>query len=76
MKRTPWFTGLEYPVREGVYERKLFNYHQREPLIVYSYWDGQQWYVGGCSPDEAMILAEECGPTMTLYREWRGLEET
>lgn len=73
MKRTPWFGALECPVREGVYERKLYNYHDGKELIVYSYWDGKQWYVGGYTPDEAMLLAEKCGPTMTLYRDWRGL---
>lgn len=73
LPRTPWFGGLQYPVREGVYERKLHNYHNREQLIVYAYWDGKQWYVGGYTPEEAMILAEKYGPTMTLHREWRGL---
>lgn len=73
MKRTPWFGALECPVREGVYERKLYDYHQREPLVVYAYWDGKQWYVGTYSPEDAMAMAEKYGPTMTLYREWRGL---
>lgn len=73
LPRTPWFGGLEHPVREGVYERKLYDYHQREPLVVYAYWDGTQWYVGGYTPEEAMLLAEKYGPTMTLHREWRGL---
>lgn len=72
MKRTPWFSGFEYPVRKGVYERRLYNYHNGEELIVYSYWDNQ-WYVGGYTPDEAMILAKKYGPTMTWHREWRGL---
>lgn len=73
MTRTPWFNGLEHPVREGVYERKLWDYHQREPLVVYAYWDGRQWYVGAYTPDEAMSMAQKCGPTMTLHRQWRGL---
>lgn len=73
MTRTPWFGGLEYPVREGVYERKLWDYHQCEPLVVYSYWDGKQWYVGGYTPEDAMQMAEKYGPTMTLIRDWRGL---
>jgi|SanBayMetagenome_1026888.scaffolds.fasta_scaffold03401_2 hypothetical protein len=72
LPRTPWFGGFECPVREGVYERKLYNYHIGEELIVYSYWDGTQWYIGAYSPDDAMRVAE-LGPTMTLYREWRGL---
>ncbi len=72
MKRTPWFGALECPVREGVYERKLYNHHNGDELIVYSYWDGKQWYIGTYSPDDAMRVAE-LGPTMTLYREWRGL---
>lgn len=73
MKRTPWFGGMDTPVRPGVYERRLYNYHQGEELVVYSYWDGQQWYVGTYSPEDAMAMAEKYGPTMTLYREWRGL---
>lgn len=73
MKRTPWFGGMEYPVREGVYERKLYNYHNGEQLIVYSYWDGAQWFIGTCSPEDAIRAAENLGPTMTLHREWRGL---
>jgi len=62
MKRTPWFGALECPVREGVYERKLYDYHQREPLVVYAYWDTKQWYVGGYTPEEAMLLAEKPCP--------------
>lgn len=73
MKRTPWFGALECPVREGVYERKLWNYHNGEELLVYSYWDGKQWFIGASSPDDAMRTAENLGPTMTLYRDWRGL---
>lgn len=73
MKRTPWFSGMECPVRPGVYERKLYNYHQGTPLVVYAYWDGQQWFVGTHAPEDAMAMAEKYGPTMTLHREWRGL---
>lgn len=73
MKRTPWFNGMEHPVREGVYERRLYDYHNGEELIVYSYWDGQQWFVGAYVPQDAMVAAERYGPTMTLHREWRGI---
>lgn len=72
MKRTPWFSGMECPVREGVYERRLYNHHNGDELLVYSYWDGQQWFVGAYTPEEAMSMLLY-GPTMTLYREWRGL---
>ena len=74
MKLTPWFSGLECPVRAGVYERKLYNYHTGDPLIVYSYWDGQHWYIGANEIEDAVKMIP-LGPTMTLYREWRGLEE-
>ena len=71
MKRTPWFSGDKFPVREGVYERNLYKYGN--PLVVYSYWDGSQWYVGTYSAGDAKAMADRYGPTLMQDRSWRGL---
>ena len=49
MKLTPWFGPMTKPVRVGVYQRR----HKALHFAVYSYWDGQQWFLGCDTPQLA-----------------------
>ena len=49
MKLTPWFGPMTKPVRVGVYQRR----HKALQFSVFSYWDGEQWFLGAKTPDLA-----------------------
>ena len=65
-KYTPWFPGTMKPVREGVYQRKVSNV-----VKCYSYWDGEQWFLGAKTPHLA-----EIEPMLSMNQNrfmWRGI---
>jgi len=65
-KYTPWFPGTMKPVREGVYQRKVSNV-----VKCYSYWDGEQWFLGAKTPHLA-----EIEPMLSMNQNrfmWRGV---
>ena len=67
-KYTPWFPGFIKPVHKGVYQRKVSNV-----VKCYSYWDGEQWFLGSKSADLAFIE-----PMLSYNQngfEWRGLRK-
>lgn len=68
-KLTPWFRATVTPVRNGVYQRKPVG------MLVYSYWDGKLWYIGGKDPDNAVRLFQECVPSVFQNSKWRGIAE-
>lgn len=68
--RTEWFIAVS-PVRVGVYERK-FQTWKNEPLLRFSYWDGEYWYLGAETPGEA-ALRVNLGPTLAQNLPWRGV---
>ena len=67
MKYTPWFGPTTKPVRRGVYQRR----HKALHFMVYSYWDGEKWFLGCETPQ----LAET--ETMLSVNQqnfmWRGI---
>jgi hypothetical protein len=66
-KLTAWFNSEEHsPVRVGVY---LSTVDKRETF--YRYWDGCEWHVGGCTPNDAAIEAGYRRGNGGLH--WRGL---
>jgi len=68
--RTEWFDGVD-PFRVGVYERK-FQTWKNAPLLRFSYWDGDYWYIGADTPLEA-ALRVNLGPTLAQNLPWRGV---
>ena len=68
--RTEWFTTVS-PVRVGIYERK-FQIWKNEPLLRFSYWDGEHWYLGAETPGEA-ALRVNLGPALAQNLPWRGV---
>lgn len=68
--RTEWFIAVS-PVRVGVYERK-FQTWKNKPLLRFSYWDGEYWYLGAETPGEA-ALRVNLGPTLAQNLPWRGV---
>jgi hypothetical protein len=68
--RTEWFEGVD-PFRVGVYERK-FQTWKNAPLLRFSYWDGDYWYLGADTPLEA-ALRVNLGPTLAQNLPWRGV---
>jgi hypothetical protein len=68
--RTEWFDGVD-PFRVGVYERK-FQTWKNAPLLRFSYWDGDYWYLGADTPLEA-ALRVNLGPTLAQNLPWRGV---
>jgi hypothetical protein len=74
MRKTPWFDGKSsWPVREGVYERRLP--HQILGRASFSYWNGWAWGESCHSAEQA----EACGRmgSLSIYQSlrWRGLTE-
>ena len=74
LTRTPWLLSFQCPAYVGVYERK-YNPSTLGDGILYCYWDGNCWYPGGYSPEEAKRWHECLGPTLTQNLQWRGLTE-
>jgi hypothetical protein len=69
--RTEWFEGID-PFRVGVYERKFQTWKGSAPLLRFSYWDGEHWYLGAETPGEA-ALRVNLGPTLAQNLPWRGV---
>ena len=49
MKLTAWFGPTINPVRCGVFQRR----HKTLHFMVFSFFDGNQWFVGADTPDIA-----------------------
>lgn len=67
MKLTPFFGPTVKPVRKGVYQRR----HKTLHFMVYSYWDGEQWFLGAKTPHLA-----EIEPMLSMNQNkfmWRGI---
>lgn len=83
MNRTPRFPGDVKPVRPGVYERQwlvtvAIGYSQ----VVFSYWDGYQWFAPARTPERAEIVttaihlaafAQPDASDAAVATRWRGL---
>jgi hypothetical protein len=65
MKFTPWFPANVMPVHPGVYEVKTLS---GRPW--YRRWDGEVWFAGDCSPEDAASC--KCPLVMNAHP-WRGL---
>jgi len=69
MKLTPWFKTSVNPVHKGVYQRKPHN------LMMYSYWDGKEWYVGSNTPYMAVIHYRTDSVSEFQKAKWRGIAQ-
>lgn len=65
-KFTQWFTK-EKPHRVGVYQRVIGL------DIVYSYWDGKKWFLGGTLPSGALYHYKAKITSAMQSEEWRGI---
>lgn len=68
---TDWFTPDAEPTRTGVYEVQTANRMQGG---TFRYFDGENWYYGGDTPDEAMSMFQQCGKRVggaSMFA-WRG----
>lgn len=68
-KLTPWYPAGVNPVHIGIYETRM----QIVPEW-YRYWDGERWYVGSETPDEACNQFR-LNEIAWHRKEWRGLTE-
>ena len=73
-KLTPWFSGVDTPMRIGVFERKRWN----DDVTFYSFWDGKTWWPSGNTPDKAVdefVKYQELGVPrwVSQMMPWRGL---
>lgn len=68
MKLTPWFSGDEYPKRNGLYQRMA---PAREE-INYAYYNGMNWLLGDPKPEVAAK-----NRTLSMWQDlpWRGVEK-
>ena len=66
MKLTPWFSGDQRPVRDGVYQR---DYGNGGPPF-YAKWARGWWWVGSPQPEFAAVEQKE-----SIYQDvsWRGV---
>ena len=71
-KLTPWFPGDVNPVREGVYQR-LFDEDTEDEAVVFSRFDGVDWFTWADSPDRALVRIAK-SPFKHGVK-WRGLAE-
>lgn len=68
MKKTPWFSGAQLPVRAGVYEVEYAG-------LEYQYFDGTNWHYGHTTPAASMTMYHKFGHEVVRTAEhyWRGL---
>lgn len=65
-KFTKWFTK-DKPYRVGVYQR-VMGWD-----IVYSYWDGNKWFLSAELPKCALLWYEKGITSMRQSNKWRGI---
>jgi hypothetical protein len=70
-KLTPWFAKSDYPVRNGVYLTRFFDYPT--DWDGYSYWNMGKWCIAAETPKEALINAGH--KSAMQNRQWLGLSE-
>ena len=74
-EKTPWFTGGERPVREGVYEMGNVE-PDGNCFDGYAYFDGQGWGLRSKTPDDAVLSYSMFGSAPTINPDkWRGLAQ-
>lgn len=74
METTEWYPGGQHPARSGVYETERSEV-LRANTRNFRYFDGNQWYYGGETPDKAMFAFQTLGIVLANCPRWRGLRE-
>lgn len=70
MKTTPWYPHSIKPVRVGLYQSLTERFYG-QAVILWRYWDGNQWGWGYENKRWAMSWRKEPGGSQ--YQPWRGL---
>lgn len=65
---TDWFPCSVKPVHVGMYKRESFNGN-----IVYSYWNGLEWFMYSTDIKTAMGYFNSRGVSVYQSLKWRGL---
>jgi hypothetical protein len=68
-EKTPWFSGDEKPVREGVYERD-YSDEQDGSFALFCRWNGWSWFCGYGTVHSALCTSA-VAPCQSFP--WRGL---
>lgn len=71
----PWKNRSDKPDTNGIYQRDVSIpiLHAAGSMVAYSYYDGDVWYQGANTPEEAMIQYERRAVAVFQKLPWRGL---